>query len=200
MQTMLRRLGRETQGNVAIIFALAMFPVIAVAGMSIDYTLAGRREAQLNGAADAAALMTTSPSGMALAAPAAALAALAMFKAQAASVGGVAVQMAPANTPCLQYVCDTINANGSVTRVTMIPYTATSQNAFAALLQMKSMNLAGVSKVSSFTAPNIDFYMLLDTSPSMGIPSNQTDIDTMVAHTQAQGGCAFACHETKPTS
>lgn len=194
MRTKLSRLGRDTKGNVAIIFALAMFPVIAVVGMSIDYTLAGRRQAQLNAAADAAALMTTSPTGMALTASAAQVAAIAMFKAQAGNVGGTSVQV-PGIT-----VQDTTNSNGSVTRATTVPYTATSQNAFAALLQMKSMTIGGTSKVSSVTAPNIDFYMLLDTSPSMGIPSNQADIDTMVAHTKQQNGCAFACHESNPTS
>ncbi len=33
----------------------------------------------------------------------------------------------------------------------------------------------------------------------MGIPSNQPDINTMIANTQKQGGCAFACHETNPS-
>ena len=184
----------DAKGNAAIIFALAMFPVVAVAGMGIDYTLAGRREAQLNAVADAAALMTTSPSGMALTSTAAQQAAIAMFMAQASNVVGVAVQVPKIS------VQDTTNANGSITRSTTVPYLATSQNAFASLLKMASINLAGTSQVSSSTAPNIDFYMLLDTSPSMGIPSNQPDINTMIANTQKQGGCAFACHETNPSS
>ena len=190
----LRRLGSDTTANVAIIFALAMFPVVAVSGMSIDYTLAGRRQVQLNAAADAAALMTTSPSGMALTATAAQQAATAMFLAQAGKVVGVTVQ-----SPNI-VVQDTTNPNGSTTRHTTVPFTATSQNAFSALLRMATINLAGTSAVSSSTAPNIDFYLLLDTSPSMGIPSTPSGINTMVSKTQAQGGCAFACHEANPTA
>ena len=97
-------------------------------------------------------------------------------------------------------VQDTTNANGTTTRRTTVPYTATSQNAFSALLKMATINIAGTSKVSSSAAPNIDFYLLLDTSPSMGIPSSPSGINTMVANTQAQGGCAFACHEANPTA
>ena len=117
-----------------------------------------------------------------------------MFQAQAAVVGGVT---APPPTVSVQ---DTATASGVlVMRKTTVSYSATSQNAFSTLLKMNSMPIGGISKVSSSTAPNIDFYMLLDTSPSMGIPATQSGIDTMVAHTQKQGGCAFACHETNPT-
>ena len=57
-------------------------------------------------------------------------------------------------------------------------------------------------------APNIDFYLLLDSSPSMAIAATPAGISTMVANTQSQCdsppaggptcGCAFACHETHP--
>lgn len=194
MMSSLNRFGSDAKGNVAIIFALAMFPVIGVAAMAIDYTLAGRRDTQLNAIADAAALMTTSPAGMALTAAAAQASAISMFNAQAALVGGASV-----TSPRIT-VTDTTAANGAITRVTNVPYVGTSQNAFSRLLNMNSIAIGGTSKVSSSTAPNIDFYLLLDTSPSMGIPSSQSGIDTMVARTSQQGGCAFACHETNPTS
>jgi Flp pilus assembly protein TadG len=188
------RFVRETRGSVAIIFALAALPVIGVLGMSLDYTFAGRRQAQLKAIADAAALMTTSPSGMALTSTAAQAAALVMFNAQAALVRGVS-----ATTPSIT-VQDTTGSNGAITRVTAVQFTGASVNAFGSLLKMRTISIGGASSVSSSTAPNIDFYLLLDTSPSMGIAANQNDINTMVAHTQQQGGCAFACHETNPTS
>ena len=184
----------DTAGNVAIIFAIAMLPMLGVVGMSMDYTLAGRRQSQLKAIADAAALMTTSPNGMALTSAAAQAAAIAMFNAQAASVGGASV------SPPTITVKDTTASNGAVTRVTTVPFTGTSQTTFAALLSMKTMPLGGTSIVSKSTAPNIDFYLLLDTSPSMGIVATPDGIDTMVKNTQKQGGCAFACHETNPTA
>src|SRR5262249_59684670 len=45
---------------------------------------------------------------------------------------------------------------------------------------------------------NIDLYLLLDNSPTMAIAGTSAGIITMVANAQAQGGCAFACHETAP--
>jgi Flp pilus assembly protein TadG len=58
-------------------------------------------------------------------------------------------------------------------------------------------------------APNIDFYLMLDSSPSMAIAATQADINTMVSNTQSQCdspppggsscGCGFACHESNPS-
>lgn len=184
-------------GNVAMIFALSMFPVIGVGAMAVDYTLAGRREAQLNAIADAAALSTTAPAAMAQTWTVAQTNARAMFVAQAALVGGATV-VAPTVTGG-----DTTAANGVVTRSATVSYTATSSNAFSSLLQMPTMPLGGSSSVSASTAPNIDFYLLLDTSPSMGIPATQAGIDAMIANTPKQNngkGCAFACHESNPSA
>ena len=188
------RFARDTKGNVAIIFALAMMPILGVLGMSMDYTLAGRRQAQLKSIADAAALMTTSPSGMALTSTAAQASAVAMFNAQAALVGGASISSLAIT------VQDTTASNGAITRVTTVPFSGSSKNNFAALLNMQTIPIGGQSTVSRSTAPNIDFYLLLDTSPSMGIAATPSGIDTMVSKTQKQGGCAFACHETNPTS
>lgn len=188
------RFARDETGNVAIIFAIAMLPIIGVVGMSMDYTLAGRRQAQVKAIADAAALMTTSPTGMALSSTAAQTAAIAMFNAQASLVGGASVSAPPIK------VQDTTASNGAVTRVTTVPFSGTSQTTFASLLNMKTLPLGGTSSVSKSTAPNIDFYLLLDTSPSMGIVATQDGINTMVQNTKQQGGCAFACHETNPTA
>jgi hypothetical protein len=46
--------------------------------------------------------------------------------------------------------------------------------------------------------PNINFYMMLDDSPSMAIAATQSGINTLVAATPNQGGCAFGCHEYNP--
>jgi len=50
---------------------------------------------------------------------------------------------------------------------------------------------------SAQTPPNIDFYLLLDNSPSMSLPATQAGIIKMQSLTMAQesGGCAFACHQ-----
>jgi hypothetical protein len=45
--------------------------------------------------------------------------------------------------------------------------------------------------------PNIDFYVLLDNSPSMALPATTAGITKMQSLTtqeESPGGCAFACH------
>jgi hypothetical protein len=49
------------------------------------------------------------------------------------------------------------------------------------------------STSSSTVPPYIDFYLLLDNSPSMGVGATTADIAKMVANTPDK--CAFACHE-----
>jgi hypothetical protein len=56
------------------------------------------------------------------------------------------------------------------------------------------------SAIAALTNPNIDFYFMLDSSPSMAIAATQAGINTMVAATPAQAGCAFGCHEVDPSA
>jgi hypothetical protein len=79
-----------------------------------------------------------------------------------------------------------------------VNYTAASPNSFAGVLGFKQWALTGTSQATSSVAPNIDFYLLLDNSPSMAIAATTAGINTMVSNTSAQGGCAFACHESNP--
>jgi hypothetical protein len=46
--------------------------------------------------------------------------------------------------------------------------------------------------------PKIDFYLLLDNSPSMAVAATPADVTTNA--TSSQGGCAFACHESDPAA
>ena len=194
MRSIFQRFLRNKQGNVAVTLCIAMLPVVCVVGMSVDYTMAGRRQAQMNAIADAAALSTTTPAAMALLPATAQSNAVAMFNAQVANLNGVSYNAANLTIAVSQSTGSTV-----VTRNTTVTYTATSQNAFGSLLKMATMNIGGTSKASESSAPNIDFYLLIDTSPSMGIPSTTAGINTMVAATpQQKGGCAFACHEANP--
>jgi hypothetical protein len=65
---------------------------------------------------------------------------------------------------------------------------------------MATIPVGGSSQAIAGSTPNIDFYLLLDDSPSMAIAATQAGIDTMVAATPLQGGCAFGCHESNPAA
>jgi hypothetical protein len=87
--------------------------------------------------------------------------------------------------------------NGLYRSVT-VSYTARSETMFGGFIGMSTIGLSGASTATASIPPNIDFYLLLDNSPSMAIAATATGIDTMVANTPDQ--CAFACHasDTSP--
>jgi Flp pilus assembly protein TadG len=186
----LRRFAGDRKGNVAIIFAFSLMPIAMLTGMGVDYTVATQKKAILDAAADAAALAAVTPTLMAQPASASITAAQNMFNSQVA------------NTPGLNYVAANLAVNAvdnGLKRTVTVNYTASSQNSFSGVLGQNAWALAGTSQSTSSVAPNIDFYLLLDNSPSMAIAATSAGIATMVANTKSQGGgCAFACHETNP--
>ena len=187
----LRSFAGDRKGNVAIIFAFSLMPIAVLTGMGIDYTSAASKKAMLDAAADAAALAAVTPTLMAQPFSSSVTAATNMFNSQVA------------NIPGLNYSAPSLSVNAvdnGLKRTVTVTYTASSQNAFAGVLGSAAWALNGSSQATASVAPNIDFYLLLDNSPSMAIAATTAGINTMVTNTSAQGGCAFACHETNPSA
>jgi Flp pilus assembly protein TadG len=195
LRSLLLRLFRDREGNVAIIFALSLIPCIFLAGMALDFTVATQRRAVLNAAADAGALAAVTPAMMQQSSANAQTAATNAFNALASTVTGT-TSIAPTIT---------VTDNGLI-RTATVSYTANSTNNFPNVLKLLTTTgepnwpISGSSASTASTAPNIDFYLLLDNSPSMNIAATTAGISTMVSHTSSQGGCAFACHETNPAA
>jgi hypothetical protein len=63
---------------------------------------------------------------------------------------------------------------------------------FLGMFGIKSVPIAGVAEASYVPANYIDFHLMLDNSPSMGLGATTADIDKMEANTPDK--CAFACH------
>ena len=192
----MRRFMGDRRGNTAITFALALIPIMFLTGMGLDFSSATSKRVRLNEAADSAALAMVTPTAMIQTCAQATTAAQNIFNGEASLVSG------------LTYSTPTISGcvNGSSTRTVTVSYTAYSQNAFPNVLALltktseTTWTITGSSTATSTTAPNINFYLLLDNSPSMDIAATTSGINTMVANTSAQGGCAFACHETNPSA
>jgi Flp pilus assembly protein TadG len=195
-----RRLWSDRAGNIALITAMSLIPLTFALGMAFDFTLAQSRKDKLDGIADVAALGGVTPAAMAQSWSTASTQSVSLFDGQAAQVTGVvSVSPVPGGGD--------VTAGTTVTRTMTISYTAQSQNVFAALLGMPSMTIKGSSTASSATEPNIDFYLLLDTSPSMEIAATSSGIAAMEAATQQESdigappngnGCAFGCHQSNP--
>lgn len=185
-----RAFAGDRRANVALLFALILIPVLFAAGMGVDYAMAAMKRAKLNAAADSAALTAVTPKMMAQSSSTAQTDATTMFNALAAQVPGLQ------STPTVNV---TVSDSG-LTRTATVTWSAKSLNTFSGILGRPTLNIGGSSTASGSVPPNIDFYLLLDDSPSMAIAATTSGIDTMVANTTSQGGCAFGCHESNPSA
>jgi Flp pilus assembly protein TadG len=180
---------KRSEGNVAMIVAVAAIPMLMLTGAGVDYGIAADQQTKLNGFADAAALAAVTPTMMSQSISVASAAATNTFNSQAS--GLTTVNYSTSN------VTVSVTASGG-TRVAVVSYATPYKLFFPNILGETTMTLKGSSTATGGLAPNIDFYLLLDSSPSMGIAATQAGINTMVANTPLQGGCAFACHESNP--
>jgi Flp pilus assembly protein TadG len=193
---------RDRRGNVAIIFAITAIPLVSAIGCAVDYSSATRMKAKMQTAADAAgiaALSQKSPGFL------------------AASVmtgnGSVTAGVTDANN-----VFDA-NMNGiigyqnlvrtsTVTKTGIrlaasVSFTADVPTSFLKVIGYQQLTVTGVSSSAATLPPYLDFYLTLDVSGSMGLPSTpaeQTRLgkinpDNWVQYRNATGvSCTLACH------
>lgn len=183
----------DTHGTIAVFFGLILIALTAFIGFAIDFGDAFRMRQLMWSAADSASLSAVS-SGTAA------------YNAAVAQIGDGEVPAAErlaehefyasmeAQYPGLGRPLATskvVKTGGSITST--IEFSAQVPSHFLQLLGHQTIPVSGHATAVNGTAAFIDFYLLLDNSPSMGIAATQNDIDTLKA---ATGGCAFACHET----
>lgn len=193
---LLRKLWLSRRGNVALITAIALIPMVFAIGFGIDYSRAMRLRTRLNAAADAAALAGVSSPMMLGTASAAQTAATNMFTAQVAGLEGL-VFNASTDLTVTVTTSGTLNTGRSV----VVSYRAKSSNVFSAILGSAALPLAGSSQADATKAPYMNFYLVLDTSPSMLLPSTSDGLNkirTATSTSYLSGGCAFACHNQNP--
>ena len=93
----------------------------------------------------------------------------------------------------------TSDPNNALLRHVSVVFSASTNNMFAGMIGMPTTTFGGQAYSTAQQAPNIDFYVLLDNSPSMALPQTQDGVNEMISLTSAappygQGGCALACH------
>lgn len=176
-----RRFQKDTGGNIAVLFSIALLPFLSFIGAAIDYSVANNTRSKLIAAMDSAVLMAVS---------------------NAESQNTPAVTQANA----IKFFKGLVKAAGLKTSSFSLTVTDDSngRNAvanFVSPVTTSFMKVAGIPVInvkggSSSTVPlptYIDFYLLLDNTPSMGVAATPTDIATMIANTPDK--CAFACHD-----
>lgn len=176
----------DERGNITMIFAFSIIPLLLAAGMAVDYTRDSMIRGRLTAVADAAALAATTPAMMQQPPATAKQAATNMFAAQAALINGLTYD----TTKLTVTVNDTAGANG-ISRQASVSYAATVNNIFGKLESQAQTSFTVASAATISSAPSINFYLMLDSSASMLLPATTAGINTMTTKV----GCALACHE-----
>ena len=178
----LQRFLGDSGGNLTTMFALTLLPVLGLIGITVDYTQSSTRKATLDTIADSASLAAVTPAMLAQTDQASIDVATTLFNSQVSAVKGIGPVTLSVTT-----------SDSGLNRTVTVTYQTTSKTSFGGLIGMTSAAISGTSQSTGEVPPNIDFYLLLDNSPSMAIAATTAGINTMVANTPDK--CAFGCHE-----
>jgi Flp pilus assembly protein TadG len=180
-------IARDASGSAFVFMAIGLLALGTATGVGVDFARGLNFKSALQGAADSAAIAGASlylNNG---------------YATQATAAANDYFNKAVAGLPTNNGVTSTVTVSNSTPWTVTVTASASINSSFNGVFE----NIIPVSVTATANAPtnpNIDFYMLLDSSPSMAIAATQAGINTMVANTSSQGGCAFACHETNPAS
>jgi hypothetical protein len=183
---------RDSSGNIAVIFTLAAVPVISAVGCAVDMSRANALRSKLQAAADAATVGSVSRTAPGF------IAAGSMTGSGSIQVGvDDALKLFTGNMDgvsgyTLNSATPTMNKNGSVI-TSQLQFSANLPTTFMSVVGKSRMTVTGQSTATATMPLYIDFYLLLDNSPSMGVGATPADVATMVANTSDK--CAFACHD-----
>ncbi|MBI5131605.1 MAG: pilus assembly protein [Rhodopseudomonas palustris] len=177
---LLRRFGRDRSGNIAVIFAIALLPILGLIGAAIDYAMANRIRTKLEAAQDSAVLLAVSNSEINRSTSQAQADAVQFFNATVGAYGlSATINLSVTETGGKRSATSNFNSTVTTNFLNLIGYPTLT---------------VGNRSTSTVSLPVYqDFYLLLDNSPSMGVAATNSDIATMVANTSDQ--CAFACHD-----
>lgn len=182
--TAIRSFGRDRRANIAVLFALALLPILGFVGAAIDYTIANKQRTKLQEALDLALLAGSAAGKQAL--DSGASTSTAISAAQTA-----ATQVFVGNSSSIVSQLDATFAMSGLKLVGSGTATASMPTTFTKVIGYPLLNLRVTSNSSSSSTPYLNVYLLIDISASMLLPSTQAGITKMINGT----GCALACHD-----
>ena len=195
MRKLLREIGRfrsDRSGNVAVIFTLALLPILSAIGCAVDYSRATQLRSKLQSAIDAASVGSVARKSPAF------IAAGSMTVDGPIAVGVTDAKaifdgnMSGVTGYTLNSVTPVVTKTGMVITST-VTFSANVPTVFLTVMGKTTMTVTGSSTSVSKMPQYIDFYLLLDNSPSMGVGATPADVTKMVNNTSDK--CAFACHD-----
>ncbi|CAL75807.1 conserved hypothetical protein [Bradyrhizobium sp. ORS 278] len=184
--SLLSRFRRNDSGNIAVIFAIALLPILAFIGSAIDYSMAVRAKAKLSASIDAALLAATGYTAMRGSSSDAKTAATNMFN------GQMSAHKLTSNSLSID-ITDSVSARTVTGSATVVVKTS-----FMYMFGYPTMTVSASSSASASFPTYMDFYVLVDNSPSQGLGATTADMTTLQNATTDT--CAFACHDTYTSS
>jgi Flp pilus assembly protein TadG len=196
---LMNRFRNDRRANVAVIFAIACVPLISAIGCAVDYSEATRIKAKMQSAADAAAVAAISQN----------------------SAGWLASTAQTSNGPVTVAQTDAVNVfNGNVTAqsslynslvvtatvmktgpslASTVSFSANVPVTFMKVVGWSQLTVTGNSSATSSLPLYLDFYVMLDVSGSMGLPSTNAEQTRLTLvnpddFSAYPTGCTFACH------
>jgi len=197
------------RGQVALAFAVAIVMLVIAIGMGIDLWQAYATKARLQSALDAAALAIASTDRTQYTQAQLDTRVQDYFNSNYPP-SALGTPGLPPGTPgpATPTMGPTLACDGTpVVNVVNVCGSAWVPTTFMRIIGVDTLSVTTVGQAKA-AWPYIDFYLLLDSSPSMAIAATQAGITTLVNNTQQQCdsppaggpscGCGFACHETHP--
>jgi len=195
---LIRRFGRDQRGNMTFTFAIVTVPLLTAVGAASDYSLATRMRAKLQSAADAAAVASISQQSPGF-----------LAASKMTSDGTVTAGATDANK-IFNGIMGTITGytglseTATVTKTgvnlaSTVTFSAQVPTVFMKIAGFPPMTIAGNSTAGGKLPTYLDFYLMLDVSGSMGLPSTNAEQTRLAAinpddFSTYSNGCTFACH------
>jgi Flp pilus assembly protein TadG len=195
---LISRFRRDTNANIAVIFAIASVPLITAVGCATDYSMAARMKSKLQSAADTASLASISVKSAGWTAASA-------MTSNGSVTAGVTESNNVFNGNASTFTgYQNLSVNSTVTKTgptltSTVNFSADVPVTFMKVAGWTTMHISGSSNSSSSLPLYLDFYLLLDVSSSMGLPSTAAEAVRMQNinpdnYVQYPTGCTLACH------
>ena len=196
--SLIGRFRTDQRGNIAVIFAIALLPILTAVGCAVDYSLATRMRAKLQAAADAASVASISQKSPGYTAAAA-----------MTGDGSVSAAVTDANnvfngnmSAITGYTNLSVTSSVTKTGIKLasnVQFSANVPAVFMKVVGYASLTVTGSSKSSASLPLYLDFYLMLDVSGSMGLPSTDNEQTRLAAvnpdnYANYPTGCTLACH------
>lgn len=188
------------RGSIPVLFGLGLLPLVGMIGLAVDYGVATSNKTKLDMAADAAAIAAvvaakayiTGNAGQSnVSANALAAGTTKAVSAFNANMGNITFGQVTLATPQMTRNGQTLTA--------VVGYSATVKNTIGPIFGTPTTVLSNTVTASADVAGYLDFYLMVDVSGSMGLPSTPTAMIDLAKlnkdmFNDYQQGCQFACH------